>query len=251
MTGAAYHAELHPSEIGRESLSLGLRDELVAVLRLTDRRVIKRLPEIALPPSKKGGPRARPFFLPSERNRKQTKEKQNETTTRMRKDVQDLWLLAEPYVRDAGFDLIEVQYGREPQGWVVRLFIDTPATAGVGPVTTGVGLDDCERVSRDVSAALDVADSVPHAYQLEVSSPGLDRPLRRERDFARFVGESARIRLNDGVEGRRNFLGTLQAAKDGHVEIACDGRSYTLPIDDIQKANLVPDWEREFHRSAS
>jgi len=174
----------------------------------------------------------------------------------MRKDVQDVWLLAEPYVRDAGFDLIEVQCGREPSGWVVRLFIDTPASAGTGSVTSAeqlgkVGLDDCERVSRDVSAALDVADSIPHAYQLEVSSPGLDRPLRRERDFARFVGQSARIRLNDGVEGRRNFHGTLQAAKDGRVEIACDGRSYEIPIDDIQKANLVPDWDREFHRSAS
>ena len=164
-----------------------------------------------------------------------------------------MWLLAEPYVRDAGFDLIEVQYGREPSGWVVRLFIDAPADAGAGsmPVVAKVGLDDCERVSRDVSAALDVADVVPHAYQLEVSSPGLDRPLRRERDFARFAGESARIRLIDGVEGRRNFLGTLRAAKDGRVEIACDGRSYEILIDDIQKANLVPDWDREFHRSAS
>src|SRR5689334_4759266 len=98
----------------------------------------------------------------------------------MRKDVQELWLLAEPYVRDAGFDLIEVQYGREPSGWVVRLFIDTPADAGaaISAAQVGkVGLDDCERVSRDVSAALDVADIVPHAYQLEVSSPGLDRPL--------------------------------------------------------------------------
>ena len=76
-----------------------------------------------------------------------------------------------------------------------------------------VGLDDCERVSRDVSAALDVADIIPHAYQLEVSSPGLDRPLRRERDFARFVGESARIRLVDGVEGRRNFSGTLRGGQ--------------------------------------
>jgi ribosome maturation factor RimP len=171
----------------------------------------------------------------------------------MRKDVQELWLLAEPYVRDAGFDLIEVQYGREPSGWVVRLFIDAPAApdAGAAIAAGKVGLDDCERVSRDVSAALDVADIVPHAYQLEVSSPGLDRPLRRERDFARFVGESARIRLIDGVEGRRNFHGTLRAAKDGRVEIACDGRSYTIPIDDIQKANLVPDWDREFHRSAS
>ena len=171
----------------------------------------------------------------------------------MRKDLQDLWTLAEPYVRDAGFDLIEVQFAREQRGAVLRLFIDRPAGSVENQTTdqTLVGVDDCERVSRDVSAALDVADNIAHTYLLEVSSPGLDRPLRRERDFARFVGQSARIRLNDGVEGRRNFHGTLQAAKDGRVEIACDGRSYSLPIDDIQKANLVPDWEREFHRSAS
>ena len=164
----------------------------------------------------------------------------------MRKDLQDLWTLAEPYVRDAGFDLIEVQYAREQRGAVLRLFIDRPA--GSPGDQTLVGVDDCERVSRDVSAALDVADNIAHTYLLEVSSPGLDRPLRRERDFARFVGESARVRLEAGVEGRRNFSGTIRGAKDGHVEIACDGRSYTLPIDDIQKANLVPDWNREFNR---
>lgn len=160
----------------------------------------------------------------------------------MRKDLQDLWLIAEPYVRDAGFDLIEVQYGREPNGLVLRLFIDRADGA------SGISVDDCERVSRDVSAALDVADKISKAYQLEVSSPGLDRPLRRERDFARFVGESARIRLNEGVEGRRNFTGTLRAAKDGRVEIACDGRSYDLLIDDIARANLVPNWDKEFAR---
>ena len=166
----------------------------------------------------------------------------------MRKDLKDLWLLTEPYVRDAGFDLIEVTFGREASGWVLRLFIDAPVGASVT-----VSHEDCARVSRDVSAALDVADSIPHAYQLEVSSPGLDRPLRREGDFARFVGETARVKMSDegGVEGRRNFSGTIRGAKDGHVEIECDGRSYQLPIDGIAKANLVPNWEREFHRSAS
>jgi len=165
MTGAAYHAELRPSEISRESMRLGFTAELVAVLRLTDRRVIKRLPEIALPPSKKGGPRARPFFCPETEAENKQNGNNRDDQTRMRKDVQDLWLLAEPYVRDAGFDLIEVQSGREPTGWVVRLFIDAPAAAGVGPRSAGesirlsVGLDDCERVSRDVSAAFDVADS--------------------------------------------------------------------------------------------
>jgi ribosome maturation factor RimP len=169
----------------------------------------------------------------------------------MRKDLQDLWTLAEPYVRDAGFDLIEVQYAREQRGAVLRLFIDRPAGSEQNQTLdqTLVGVDDCERVSRDVSAALDVADNIAHTYLLEVSSPGLDRPLRRERDFARFVGESARVRLEAGVEGRRNFSGTIRGAKDGHVEIACDGRSYDLPIDDIVRANLIPDWDREFARA--
>ncbi len=164
----------------------------------------------------------------------------------MRKDLQDLWLLAEPYVRDAGFDLIEVQYGREQRGLVLRLFIDRPE--GNSENSGRINVDDCERVSRDVSAALDVADKISQAYQLEVSSPGLDRPLRRERDFARFVGESARIRLTEGVEGRRNFTGTIRGAKDGRVEIACDGRSYELPIDDITRASLIPNWDKEFAR---
>ncbi len=169
----------------------------------------------------------------------------------MRKDIQDLWTLAEPYVMDAGFDLVEVQSGREPTGWVVRLFIDSAPEQQAEKGQVPVSHADCERVSRDISAALDVADLISHAYQLEVSSPGLDRPLRRERDFARFAGQSARIKLADGVEGRRNFSGTIRGAHDGVVEIECDGRSYQLPVEQVAKANLMPDWEREFHRSAS
>lgn len=165
----------------------------------------------------------------------------------MRKEAQDLWTLAEPYVADAGFDLVEVQSGREAAGWIVRLYIDCPGGDG----SVAISHKDCERVSRDVSAALDVADLITHSYQLEVSSPGLDRPLRRERDFARFAGRSARIRLSDGVEGRRNFSGTLRGAQNGLVEIECDGRSYQLPIEGVAKANLVPDWDAEFQRSAS
>ena len=175
----------------------------------------------------------------------------------MRKDTQNLWNLVEPYVKDAGFDLVEVQSGREPSGWVVRLFIDTPADRqvdegeGAGDEAETVSHTDCERVSRDVSAALDVADLIPHAYELEVSSPGLDRPLRRLIDFARFAGREARIRMTEGVEGRRNFSGQLGGTEDGRVKIDCDGRTYLLPIGDIAKANLVPDWTKEFKRSAS
>jgi ribosome maturation factor RimP len=184
-----------------------------------------------------------------------------------------LWNLVEPYVRDAGFDLVEVQSGREPSGWIVRLFIDRPAPAagqpgaqpgegaeGLAPSDGELGVShlDCERVSRDVSAALDVADLIPHAYELEVSSPGLDRPLRRLQDFSRFTGREARIRMTEGVDGRRNFSGRLAgveaapaAGLDGVVAIECDGRTYHLPVGDIAKANLIPDWAKEFKRSAS
>jgi ribosome maturation factor RimP len=113
-----------------------------------------------------------------------------------------------------------------------------------------VSHEDCEQVSRDLSATLDVADCIHHAYRLEVSSPGIDRPLRRERDFARFAGQEAKIRMTDPVEGRRNFSGVLAGASEGRVQINCEGRSYQLPLDMIVRANLVPDWDAEFRRSA-
>jgi len=184
----------------------------------------------------------------------------------MRKEIDDLWRLLEPPIQGASLELVELQWTREPEGWVLRVFIDRPE----GPTVPGQGNgggnragdeasifepmlvshEDCERVSRDLSATLDVADAIRHAYRLEVSSPGIDRPLRRERDFARFAGREAKIRTMDAVEGRRNFSGVLRGAKDGQVQIDCDGRLYQLPIAIIVRANLVPDWDAEFHRRA-
>ncbi len=170
----------------------------------------------------------------------------------MRNETAKFWELAEPYVKDAGYEISEVQWNREPGGWILRIFIDIdPDTAGVDAAAAAVGHADCERVSRDVSAALDAADAVPHAYQLEVSSPGLDRPLRREKDFARFAGRNARVRLMEGVDGRRNFTGKLLGAAGGVVDIECDGRAFRVLVRDVAKAHLIPDWDQEFHRSAS
>jgi ribosome maturation factor RimP len=178
----------------------------------------------------------------------------------MRKEIDDLWQLCEPPIEGAGLELVELSWNREPEGWVLRVFIDRPE----GPKLPGEGEDDarvfepmyvshedCERVSRDLSATLDVANTIHHAYRLEVSSPGIDRPLRRERDFARFAGRQARIRTTDPVEGRRNFSGVLAGAQDGRVRIECDGRSYQLPLALIVRANLIPDWEAEFHRRSA
>jgi ribosome maturation factor RimP len=177
----------------------------------------------------------------------------------MRKEIDDLWRLMEPPIQGAGLELVELSWNREPDGWVLRVFIDRPE----GPKLPGasgsdapgfepifVSHEDCERVSRDISATLDVADLIHHAYRLEVSSPGIDRPLRRERDFARFAGQKCRIRTNDPVEGRRNFSGVLSGSRDGQVQMDCDGKRYQIAIANIVRANLIPDWDAEFHRRA-
>jgi ribosome maturation factor RimP len=169
----------------------------------------------------------------------------------MRNEVQQLWQLAEPPIVGAGLELVELDFNREAEGWVLRVFIDLPWFEGQ-PVEPGKGIsfEECERVSRDLSAALDVADAITHAYRLEVSSPGIDRPLRRARDFQRFAGRQAKVRTVDMVDGRRNFSGTIRGAAGDVVEVECDGRPYQIPVATIARAHLVPDWEAEFRRGA-
>jgi ribosome maturation factor RimP len=143
-------------------------------------------------------------------------------------------------VEGSGYELVEVEWKREPGGWVCRLFVDKPGDK--------MSLDDCERVSRELSAVLDVADVIPQAYNLEVSSPGLDRPLRTIDHFRRYVGEKAKVRLIAGVEGRRNFNGTIVSVLEdapARVVMAVDGKEYTLPLDDLDRANLVYEFDRK------
>src|SRR5688500_823259 len=110
-----------------------------------------------------------------------------------------------PPTEAAGYELVDVEWKRETTGWILRVFIDGPG---------GIRHEDCERVSRELSAVLDVADFIPHTYSLEVSSPGLNRPLRTLSHFRRHVGQQARIKLNQGVEGRRNFRGRIVGVAD-------------------------------------
>ncbi len=146
------------------------------------------------------------------------------------KTTETLMTILQPPVEGAGYELVDLAWKREQQGWVLRVFIDGPH---------GVGLADCERVSRELSAVLDVNDVIPHAYSLEVSSPGLDRPLRTAEHFARFVGQKARVRLHAGVGGRRNFSGTIRAVSpSGEVVLDVDGAAFTLPLADLERANL-------------
>ena len=139
--------------------------------------------------------------------------------------------MAEPIVSGMGLELVDVEYRFESGRWVLRLYIDKEG---------GVTLDDCTRVSRELGVVLDVEDPIPHSYNLEVSSPGLDRPLRRVSDFLRFKGRKVRVRCIEPVGGRSNFTGTIEDVVDEGVVIrGGGGEEWTISISNIERAKLV------------
>ena len=148
-----------------------------------------------------------------------------------------------------GLDIFDVQFRREGRGMVLRVQIDRPWSGRSGrPGATeqeSVGVEDCARVSRDLSAILDVEDVVPTAYTLEVSSPGLDRPLRHAADYARFSGRRAKVVMREAVDGHMFFKGRLGGIEtdDNHsvpavIIVTDDGRRHQVSIDAITRANL-------------
>ena len=138
--------------------------------------------------------------------------------------------LIEPVLGRLGYELVEVEYAAGRTQAVVRLFIDQPA---------GITVDDCEKVSREVAALLDVEDPVPTAYTLEVSSPGFDRVLRTPAHFERFVGSRVFVELKAPRDGRKRYTGTLQATDEKGVELEVDGRKVTIGYEEIGKARLA------------
>jgi ribosome maturation factor RimP len=146
-------------------------------------------------------------------------------------DLDKLTSIVEPVVAGAAYELVDLEWKHEAGAWVLRLFVDGPG---------GVTLEDCARISRDLSPVLDVADVIPVAYNLEVSSPGLDRPLKKEADFRRFVGKKAKIRTRVPVgDARRNFSGTLVAVEAGKVRIDVGDQVCEVPLADVERAHLV------------
>jgi ribosome maturation factor RimP len=142
-----------------------------------------------------------------------------------------------------GLDIFDVQYRREGPGMVLRVQIDRPGSGATAEES--VSVEDCARVSRDLSAVLDVEDVVPNAYTLEVSSPGLDRPLRHADDYGRFAGRRAKLVMREIVDGQKFFkgrLGGIEAGAGGRgpmvVIVGDDGRSHRVPIGVITRANL-------------
>ncbi len=144
--------------------------------------------------------------------------------------------LLEPVVTGLGYEMVGIEWATDTRGRkVLRIYIDAE---------DGVTVDDCEQVSRQVSALLDVENPVRGAYMLEISSPGLDRPLFSLRHFERFTGEPVRIQLHQLFEGQRRFKGTILSVKDDQVVIVTsEGKQVTIPFEMIEKARLIPDYK--------
>lgn len=140
--------------------------------------------------------------------------------------------LLEPVVNAMDYELLGIEFHAHGGSGLMRVYIDAP---------DGIGLEDCERVSRQVSSVLDVEDPIPGHYTLEVSSPGLDRPLFTQAHFERFAGSKVKLQMDVPVNGRRKFAGVLVGMRDGQVVIREEAEEVTLPLERIKQARLVPE----------
>jgi ribosome maturation factor RimP len=143
--------------------------------------------------------------------------------------LEEVRQIIEPLLQSQGFELVDLEYQREPQGWVLRIYLDREG---------GVTLDDCAEVSGEIGAVLEVKDVIPNPYVLEVSSPGLTRPLKKPEDFNKFSNRLVKIKLYEPLEGRKNFKGTLLGLEGEKVRLEIEGQVYELPLQGISKANL-------------
>lgn len=142
----------------------------------------------------------------------------------------------EQTVEDFGYELVQVKYGGEAGGRTLSVLIDRPE---------GLTADDCSKMSRRISMLLDTLDPIPGAYTLIVSSPGLDRPLTRDSDFERFEGETAAVRHRDEDGQRRTDTGVLAGIDDGDAIVETDTDRLRIPLDQIEEAHLVYNWDAE------
>lgn len=136
-----------------------------------------------------------------------------------------------PIIASLGCELWGLEYLTQGRYTTLRIFIDAP---------NGVSLDDCEKVSRQISAVMDVEDPIQGEYTLEVSSPGMDRPLYTFAHYARYVGEIVNLRLRMARDGRRRFKGEILKAENNEILVAVEGKEYRFSVDAIDKANIEP-----------
>ena len=152
--------------------------------------------------------------------------------------IEEIWSLLEPVIVSEGMEIVEIEYRRESVGWVLRIYIDNEK---------GVSVDDCAAISRTAGDVLDVADLIRNSYHLEVSSPGLDRPLRRWEHFRKYIGDIVEIRTISPLQSRRNFKGLLREASPDQIVIESEGKSHTIPLALVERARLLY-FESEKHK---
>jgi ribosome maturation factor RimP len=146
-----------------------------------------------------------------------------------RQIIAEIWRLTEPVIGIECMELVEVEYRCESQGWVLRLFIDQEG---------GITVDDCARVSQVVGDLLDVADPIANPYHLEVSSPGLNRPLRKSEHFQAYLGSIVDVRTGTSINNRRNFKGKLIDVRPECITVDCDGQVFDIPFNLLERARL-------------
>lgn len=151
-------------------------------------------------------------------------------------DIERISHLVEPLIDEMGLELVDVEYLSERGKWVLRIYADKKG---------GITLDDCARVSREIGDFIDVKDVIQHEYVLEVSSPGLDRPLKKEKDFLRAVGKKVKVKTFVPLKGRRRFTGYLKKYEEMNLSIEVDNNLVLLPLQDVEKANLVYEFKNK------
>ncbi|MBZ2169011.1 MULTISPECIES: ribosome maturation factor RimP [Marinobacter] len=149
--------------------------------------------------------------------------------------LQQLEELLRPVVEGMGYDYWGIEFRSQGRHSTLRVFIDN--------VESGISVEDCEKVSRQISGVMDVEDPIQTEYTLEVSSPGMDRPLFRLEQYQAYVGHKVELRLRMAFEGRRKFLGLIKGVEGEDVVIVVDDHEYLLPFESIERANIVPVFE--------
>ncbi|HXG52097.1 MAG TPA: ribosome maturation factor RimP [candidate division Zixibacteria bacterium] len=151
----------------------------------------------------------------------------------------ELWDLATGVAENEGMEVVDIEFRREGRrgGRVLRIYLDR---------TGGVNIDELSHVSRRLSDLLDSRDLIDGAYTLEVSSPGVNRPLKKPEHFARYVGKRIRVRAREPIEGRRSFLGILKSVGGERIEVLQEGKAYTIPFELIEKSNYEHDWSGSY-----
>jgi ribosome maturation factor RimP len=145
------------------------------------------------------------------------------------KIIEEIKAVVEPIVQSQGMELVDLEYQREGRGWVLRVFLDREG---------GITVENCAEASGEIGATLEVKDFIPNPYILEVSSPGLDRPLKKPEDFIKYQNHQIKLKTFEPIEGRKNFKGLLLGMETGKVRLEVESRVYEIPLQAISKANL-------------